>query len=57
MLDNETFESMKQELREEAKKRLEILKVFHEYGIFYTQRGLSVKEYMKNGGSFKSLPF
>jgi hypothetical protein len=44
-LDNETFEAMRLELRQEAQKRAESLKTLHAYGLFYTQRGLTPKEY------------
>jgi len=54
-LDNETYESMRQELRDYSKKRIEVLRIFHEYGIFFTHRGLNVKEFSQ--GQLKTIPF
>lgn len=56
-LDNETFEDIRLVIRQEAQKWSESLKTLHAYGIFYTQRGLTPKEYTQAIGVIKNIPF
>lgn len=34
--DNDLYDSMRHQLREESNKRLETIKFLHEYGLFFT---------------------
>lgn len=55
--DNELYDGMRHQLREESNKRLETLKFLHEYGLFFTQRGLSPQEFSKPTSPLKTVPF
>ena len=48
---------MKQNISNEASKRLDTIKTLNEFGIYFIMRGLSPQEFQHSTGSLKTVPY
>ena len=56
-VDPELQESAKQNLSDEASKRLDTIKTLNEFGIYFIMRGLTPQEFQHSTGTLKTVPY